>query len=230
MPAGLLWLMVVAMGVFQGCNPPMGWLPALARGLETRRALAPFGVAARYAFGHFLAIVVVLAPVAALIALVLRDPAPLMPAIGAAMVGFGLFKCLRPRHPRFLARIPPRRALRWSFLMSLTHCGSPLMMLATLIDLIWREPVYFRLRLDPLTRLTHDLGAAFLIALVMSATLLAASSAIAAVLGRTIGLRALARVWINFDLPWSFACIAMGLMALVMGEPRLAALCGLAAR
>lgn len=230
MRAGTLWLMVLAMGLYQGCNPPMGWLPTLARGLETGAKWPPLSVAVVYALGHFLAIAAVLAPVALAFALALPDPAPLMPAIGAGLVGFGLYKLWRPRHPRFLARIPPRRSLRWSFLMSLCHCGAPLMMLATLVNLIWLEPVYFRLRLGVMPRLGHDLGAALLLALVMSAALLAASGAIAITLSRRLGLAALGRLWINFDLPWAVAFIAMGTMALLMGEPAFAALCGLAAR
>lgn len=225
MGPALLWAMVVGMGLYQGLNPPMGWLPALARGLETGRTSALILRAAALALGHSVAMLALLLPLAIGFALLLPDPSPMMAASGVLLVGFGAFKLWRPQHPRFIARISPRRPIRWSFWMSATHCGSPLMMLAPLINLIWLEPVYFGLRIAPRLRLSHNLWLALAIAAAMMMPLLATSSAVAVLLHRTLGLRLVGRLWFNLDLGWSLAFVAMGLMALMMGESHFVAYC-----
>jgi len=225
MGPALLWAMIVGMGFYQGLNPPMGWLPALARGLETGRTAPLIQRAAAIALGHYAAMLALLAPLAAGFAVLLPDPSPALAASGVLLLGFGLFKLWRPQHPRFIARIPPRQPVRWSFWMSATHCGSPLMMLSALINLIWLEPVYYGLRFGPGPRLSHDLGLAVLLAAGMTVPLLVTASGIALLFYRTLGLRLIGRLWFNLDFGWSLAFIAMGAMALAMGDPRLMAYC-----
>ena len=216
MGAASLWIMVAGMGVYQGLNPPMGWLYAVARGLERRSTGAVFGGTAALALGHYLAMLTVALPVALALAAVPTDAMAIEPWIGLALISFGLFKLYRPQHPRLVLRIPPGRPMRWSFLMALTHCGSPVMMLGPLASVLvllefggWLGPSVG-------ARLGWFAAAALAVPAAMAGALLLTSSAIAVLVYRRLGLAALTRFWINLDLGWAVLFLAMGVMALAM--------------
>ena len=209
-----LWVMAVAMGAYQGLNPPMGWLYAVSRALERRSAGAVFAGTASLAAGHYAAMLALLLPAALALALTRANPMALEPWLGAALIGFGLFKLLRPSHPRLLARIPPGRPMRWSFAMALAHCGSPVMMLGPLASVLFLlEPACPSLG----PRLCWFAAAAFAVPGAMAAAMLLTASAMAVLVYRVLGLKALTRFWINLDLGWAVAFLAMGAMALSMG-------------
>lgn len=218
MSATSLGLMVAAMGVYQGFNPSMGWLHAVSRALERRSMSAAVRGTAALAAGHYIAMLTVLLPAALLFAFVPMNLMAIQPWLGGAMIGFGLFKLYRPYHPRFLVRIPPHRPVRWSCAMALCHCGSPLMMLGPLVSvLMLLEPGGF---VGP--ALTPRVGwfaaAAFAVPAAMVATLLLTASGVAIAVYRRFGLRALTRLWFNVDIGWAVVFLAMGTMALMMGD------------
>lgn len=211
-----LWVMVVAMGIYQGLNPPMGWLYAVARGLERRSTGAVFGGTAAFAAGHYLAMLAILLPAALAIALARANPMAIEPWLGAALISFGLFKLYRPSHPRLLVRVPPCRPMRWSFLMALTHCGSPMMMLGPLASVLVLLELSGRVGPAVEQRLGWFVAAAFAVPAAMAAGLLLTASAMAVVVYRRLGLRVLTRFWINLDFGWAVVFLAMGGMALMM--------------
>ncbi|MCF3945399.1 hypothetical protein AiwAL_02200 [Acidiphilium sp. AL] len=221
MNQALPWLMAIGMGVYQGVNPPVGWLRAVARGLETNSTRAILLSTAALAFGHFLSMIVLLAPVSVVIAVLLADRLSMMTLMqagslaGFGLIGFGLYKILRPRHPKFLARISPDRPVRWAFCMGLTHCGSPVMMAPMLINLILVSAWVAA----PST--VAPIFGAVLIALAVSAAmavpLFLTGSAVAIAVVRRFGLRAITRYWVNLDLGWAVMFILMGIMGLTMG-------------
>jgi hypothetical protein len=129
----LSWLLVLALGVYHGINPGMGWLLAVSNGMQERRGAAVFRALLPIGAGHFLAMAAALLPFALLTAYV-SQVRLIGIAAGLALIGFGLYKLVRKRHPRFLARIKPAHLLLWSFLMATAH-GAGLMLL----------PVYLRL-------------------------------------------------------------------------------------
>lgn len=219
----LPWLMAIGMGVYQGINPPMGWLRAVGRGLETRSTRAILLSTWALAFGHFLSMVVLLVPVSVVIAVLLADRLSMMALMQAGslasfgLIGFGVYKILRPQHPKFIARIRPDQPVRWSFCMGLTHCGSPVMMVPMLINLIMVSA--WVAAFGPSSG-GQVLGAV-LIALVVSAAmaipLFLTGSVVAVAVVRRFGLRAITRYWINLDLGWAAMFILMGIMGLRMG-------------
>jgi hypothetical protein len=208
--------MILAMGLYQGLNPPMGWLAAVGRGLETRSGRAVLVSTATHAAGHYCAMAAVLVPAAVLLAVSGLEPVAFLPWLGAVLVGFGLFKLHRPAHPRFLVRLRPRQRFRFSFLMALTHCGSPIMMLGPLVSVL--------MLLDAAgVAGRHAAARAFgfgLLALALSAlmvlTLLAAASLIAWIVWRRLGLGALTRLWLDLDRLWALVFLLMGAMDLAM--------------
>jgi hypothetical protein len=111
----------------------MGWLFAVALGLQeqtgsaVRRALWPL------ALGHGLAIgaAVLLAALAGFI-LPLRT---LKWVVAAILVGLGLYRLFRSRHPRYGGmRVTPRELALWSFLMASAH-GAGLMVLPLVLGM-----------------------------------------------------------------------------------------------
>jgi hypothetical protein len=224
MDSTLTWAMIVGMGVYQGVDPAMGWLAAAGRGLQQRAARPVIATVAALALGHYLAMISVLLPVALLMIWMTLHPAvhfglfwptPMMPVpfLGAALAAFGLFKLLHPRHPALLARIRPDRRIRWSFAAAVVHCGSPVMMLLPFLALA-----------APLaTPLCGARGMAFLmlpLALLVPAVMILPLFVVAGTIGlvvwRYLGLRALTRFWINFDIGWAVMNLMMAWMAVTM--------------
>ncbi len=216
MHVAAIMTMAALMGVYQGVNPGMGWLYATARGLERRSVASLLDGGARIAWGHYLGMNVVLLPVGWLLALTRVQPMLLMPWIGCTFIAYGLFKLARPNHPRILNRISPRHAARWSFVMTLTHCGSPLMMILPMLSLamITHAPA------QSMAGLSFRLSYYSLLALGVSAAMalpqLLFSLAMALTVYLRLGLKALTRYWYNFDIGWSFIFILMGAMAVRM--------------
>lgn len=208
--------MAALMGVYQGVNPSMGWLYATSRGLERQSAGALIDGGLRFAWGHYLGMNVVLLPVAWLLALTRVHPMILMPWIGATLILYGLYKVYSPGHPRLLARIPPQQVTRYAFVMALTHCGSPLMMISPLISLVMvgHAPAL------PWAGLPGVFADYSLLALGVTAAMalpqVVISIFIALVVYLRLGLKALTRYWLNFDTGWSVLFILMGLMAVRM--------------
>jgi hypothetical protein len=57
-----LWLTIVAIGLYHGVNPAMGWPLAVANGLTERNGRAVFATILPLGGGHFAAMAVVLVP------------------------------------------------------------------------------------------------------------------------------------------------------------------------
>jgi hypothetical protein len=132
-----LWFAIVAVGLYHGLNPAMGWPLAVANGLTERRAGAVFRTVLPLGGGHFAAMAVVLVPLAGLVWTTEWSRAIRLGA-GLLVVLFGLYKLMDRRHPRALARIPPTRLAWWSFLMATAH-GAGLMLLPFLLGLCGPE-------------------------------------------------------------------------------------------
>jgi hypothetical protein len=121
------WLALLGLGAFHGINPGMGWLFAVALGLQEQHRAAVWHALLPLALGHALAIGV------AVLAMYLAGqflPLGVLKWIVAAMLlGFGLYRLFRHRHPRFGGmHVGARDLAVWSFLMATAH-GAGLMVL-----------------------------------------------------------------------------------------------------
>ncbi|MGC9269829.1 hypothetical protein [Acidiphilium sp.] len=223
MNATILWLMAAGMGIYQGLNPPIGWLRAVGRGLETRSDRAVLLSTGSLAFGHFLSMAVLLVPVAVIIAGlpgVVLPMSALMRAgwfISFGLIGFGIYKLIRPHHPRFIVRIKPNQPLRWSFWMGLAHCGSAVMMVPMLINLTMVSTMAADMTDSATARLGADAGLAIVLSAAMTVPLFLTGSAMALAVTRRLGIGAITRYWINLDLGWAALFIVMGIMGVTMG-------------
>lgn len=206
-----LWVAVVASGVYHGINPGMGWPLAVSAGLMERSAGALAGALVYIALGHLLAMLLSLLPFALLSTLLFWRWHVQMGA-GVLVTGFGLALLAWRRHPRVLARIPPGRLVLWSFAIAVAH-GAGLMLVPIYLGLCrsgglghgWQTPNAMNIT---------DLGMAAAVSIVHAIAMLAAGAAMAWLVYRYLGLRFVARSWINLDMIWAVSLILVGGLSL----------------
>ena len=212
MPAAL-WLAVVASGLYHGVNPGMGWPLAVSAGLMERSSRALLAAFWPLTLGHLLAMLVVILPFSLLVALVQWHR---QIQIGASLlvIGFGIFRFVKRRHPRVLARIRPTQLGLWSFAVAIAH-GAGLMLV----------PIYLGLcRAADLNSgheatadlINADLGMAALVSVVHSVTMIAAGGILAWLVNRYLGLKFVCRSWFNLDATWAFSLILVGAISLMV--------------
>lgn len=125
------WAALLGLGAFHGINPGMGWLFAVALGLQEGRRRAVFRALVPIALGHALSIGVVVLVVGLAQAAIplewLRWP------VGAGLVLFGGYKLFRMKHPKWVGmKVSFRDLVTWSFLMASAH-GAGLMLVPVLL-------------------------------------------------------------------------------------------------
>src|SRR5215207_7037634 len=135
------WLTLALLGAYHGINPAMGWLFAVALGLQERRRAGVIRAFAPIALGHAASIAAAVALLSA--AQTLVDLAALRLIGAVVLVIFGLYKLLAPMsHPRWVGmRVNFRDLTAWSFLMATAH-GAGLMLLPVLLRLTGPTPAY----------------------------------------------------------------------------------------
>src|ERR1700738_3934091 len=159
------WLTLVLLGAYHGLNPAMGWLFAVALGLQRRSRGAVVGALVPIALGHEASIAVVVALVA--ITQVFAVSEAIRPVGAIALILFGLWKLRKPlSHPRWVGmRVSKRDLVVWSFLMSSAH-GAGLMLFPVILGL----PAATHLE-DPLPTGVQDVMAVLLHTAAMLATM-----------------------------------------------------------
>jgi hypothetical protein len=206
------WLALFLLGAYHGVNPGMGWLFAVAHGLQEKsrravaRALVPIGL------GHALSIAVVVLGVG--FAEFFFSQGFLTRVFGLALILFGLSRLWRERHPRWVGmRVGFTGLTLWSFLMASAH-GAGLM----LIPILLASPAAFATGHSMLMPAGHaSVLSAKLLAVVAVHTLglLLVAGLVAAVVYEKLGLAILRRAWINLDRIWALALCATGVLALL---------------
>lgn len=206
------WLGVLLLGVWHGVNPGMGWLFAVALGLQEGRGSAVWRSLSPLAVGHALAVGMAVA-----VAVLVGQWVPLEPlrwAVAGILVAFGAWRLLRGRHPRWVGmRVSPSQLATWSFLMASAH-GAGLMLMPFVLG--ERAPggagAHHMMHagivpgLDPAgmvglgTTLAHTAG------------YLLATGLVALLVYRRLGLRQLGRLWVNLDLVWGAALVVTGVL------------------
>lgn len=125
------WAALLALGAFHGINPGMGWLFAVALGMQEGRRRAVFRALVPIALGHALSIGAVV-----LVVGLAQEVLPLewlRWPIGAGLVLFGGYKLFRMRHPKWVGmKVSFRDLVTWSFLMASAH-GAGLMLVPVLL-------------------------------------------------------------------------------------------------
>jgi hypothetical protein len=214
------WLTLALLGAYHGINPAMGWLFAVALGLQERSRAAVLRAFLPIALGHAASITAVVALVS--IAQALVDLTTLRLVGAAALVLFGLYKLLAPMsHPRWVGmRVNFRDLTTWSFLMSTAH-GAGLMLVPLLLRLPRGDAHAAHDMADHAGHAAHMqmAGAATaptseLAAVALhTAAMFLVMAAVAVVVFEKVGLAVLRRAWVNLDLVWAVALIASGALS-----------------
>jgi hypothetical protein len=214
-----LWAGVVAIGVFHGLNPAMGWPLAVANGLGERRNAAVLATWVPLGLGHLLAMALVLVPFA-MLAWMLQWGQEIRLGIGGLVMLFGIARLVRPHRHRWTARIRPTQLALWSFLMATAH-GAALMLLPILLGLC--EPVSLDMpgnaslptfdHTSMMALMRSSVGVAVTVSLVHSVAMIGSGLGVAWVVYRFLGLQALRTAWLDLDAVWAVALIASGAAA-----------------
>jgi len=207
-----LWLMLL-LGAYHGLNPGMGWLFAVALGMQEQKRSAVARSLVPIATGHALAIGgVVLA--AAFLGMTL----PLVVihySVAAILIGLGIFRLARHQHPRWVRmQVGFRDLTVWSFLMASAH-GAGLMVVPVLLGSAAVE-AHDRMGGHNHISPTASPLAGILATGVHTIAYLAVTGLIAWVVYRKLGLALLRKAWLNFDLLWAAALVATGLVTLLI--------------
>src|SRR5580704_15208012 len=127
------WAALFVLGAYHGVNPGMGWLFAVALGIQKKNAFAVWQSLVPIAAGHFVAIGLVVA--AAAIAGAVLPLRYVKVAAAAVLFAFGLFRLIGKSHPRWGGmQIGFRDLAIWSFLMASAH-GAGFMLLPILLKM-----------------------------------------------------------------------------------------------
>ena len=207
-----LWVMLL-LGAYHGMNPGMGWLFAVALGMQQQKASAVARSLVPIAIGHALAIgSVVLA--AAFLGRAL-PPAAIRYPVAAVLIGLGTYCLIGHRHPRWVRmQVGFRDLTVWSFLMASSH-GAGLMVLPVLLGSSAVEAA------DHMAGHSHTSAVAsplvgLLATGVHTFAYLAVTGVVAWVVYRKVGLALLRRAWFNLDVVWAAALLVTGMITLVM--------------
>lgn len=212
------WAALAGLGAFHGLNPAMGWLFAVALGLQqgnrgsVLRALGPI------AAGHALSVALVVAALAALRVFV--DVLALQIGSAVALIGFGLYRLLARHAGKVGMRVSGAQLLLWSFLMATAH-GAGLMLAPVLLEMPMSSAHAHHGHMMPLPA-SEEAGASFTaivatalaVVAVHTFAMLVVAGAIAVIVYEWVGLAFLRRGWINLDLVWLLALIGAGVILL----------------
>ena len=202
------WAGLLALGAFHGVNPGMGWLFAVALGMQERRRSAVWRAMLPLALGHGLAIAAAIA-MAVLIGAVVPLRA-IQWAVSIVLLALGISRFFRHGHPRWVGmQVGMKDLTVWSFLMASAH-GAGLMVL----------PLVLAAAAGP--HHAHHLAATTGTLSGVSATVvhsvgyLAVSAGVALVVFEKLGVGLLRKAWFNLDLVWAVALVVTGIVTVAM--------------
>ena len=207
---------VFGLGMFHGINPAMGWLFAVALGLQEQKRAAVLRALPPMVVGHALSVGIIIAAV--LVARITVPHRNLKIAAAAILFAFGLYRLLRSRHPNWVGmRVGFGDLTLWSFVMASAH-GAGLM----LVPFFLQSPAAAG---EAHHHDAHQMHAwafanfsapSLLIAAVVVHTLgyLVTTALVAIVVYEWVGVSILRRAWFNIDLIWMLALMITGVFIL----------------
>lgn len=199
------WAALFALGAFHGINPGMGWLFAVALGMQEHRQSAIWRALLPLGAGH--AVAVAGAVLAAILAGAIVPVDPLRWSVAAILFVFGIRRLVRHRHPRWASmRVGMGRLTLWSFLMASAH-GAGLMVVPVFLGM---TTVAAHGSHHPLTPTAHT-TTALLATSLHAAGYLLVTALVAVLVFEKLGVAVLRKTWFNLDLLWGIALAGSGL-------------------
>ena len=202
-------MMLLGLGAFHGLNPGMGWLFAVALGMQERRRTAVLAALLPLGLGHALAVGVAVA--IAVVAGVVIPINWLHWILAGTLISLGVSRLFTHRHPRWASmRVNGGALTFWSFLMASAH-GAGLMVV----------PVFLSMPIEnshchAMSGSTMTFTGALLATGVHSLGYLLMTAIIAVVVFEKVGLGILRKAWFNLDLVWATTLLGTGLVCVFL--------------
>jgi len=208
------WHVVFFLGAYHGINPGMGWLFAVALGMQQGSARGVWRAVAPIALGHIAAVGSVL--LIAGLAQVIVPLSTMKVVVACLLVVFGLYRLWRHGHPKFVGmQVGFRDLVLWSFLMASAH-GAGLMLLPFVMNMsghVFAATGSHAHHSAMVASSTVPWVAALALGLHTAAYFLVLAG-VAWLVYHKLGLGILRKAWLNLDLIWSGALVGTGLFVL----------------
>jgi hypothetical protein len=201
---------LVALGAVHGLNPGMGWLFAVALGLQEQSRRALWRALPPLALGHAGAIAIALAGAA-----ILGQALPLATLrwlVAAVLVSLGVFRLVRHSHPRGGFRVTGRELAVWSLLMATAH-GAGLMVLPLVLHNAAPAHAHTGMLM---AGLAPSLAPGWSATALHTIGYLGVTMLAAVVVYERVGVGVLRRAWFNLDLLWAGALIVTGVITALL--------------
>lgn len=203
------WAVLLGLGAFHGLNPGMGWLFAVALGMQERRRGAVLGALLPLGLGHALAVAVAVA--VAMIAGVVIPIDWLHWILAGTLISLGATRFFSHRHPRWASmRVNSRTLTFWSFLMASAH-GAGLMVVPVFLSMPMGSGHCHGMAGPTMTTTT-----ALLATLVHALGYLLVTAVISVVVFEKVGVGVLRKAWFNLDLVWATTLLGTGVVCLFL--------------
>jgi hypothetical protein len=208
---------LAGLGAFHGLNPAMGWLFAVARGMQERSRTVLLRSLPPIALGHLASVAIIAAVVSATESVVAANVVGIVG--GLALVGFGLWRLLSQRHFRWAGmRLSERQLVGWSFLMSSAH-GAGLMLLPVLAAGV-SSKAHAMTNMPTMAPTPQGTPAAALEGLaaagIHTIAMFAVMATCAILVYEYVGLNVLRRAWFNVDKLWAAVMVGAGALTIAL--------------
>jgi hypothetical protein len=207
------WTAMLLLGAYHGLNPGMGWLFAVALGMQRQSVRGVWCALPPIALGHALAVSAVVA--AAAIAGVVVPMDVLKTVIVAMLIVLGSYRLWRHRHPRFGGmQVTFRDLTVWSFLMASAH-GAGLMLLPWVMTMPANVSAASGVHAGHAMSMSAGPTWIGMLAIgVHTVSYLSVMTLAAVLVYRKLGLAFLRRAWLNLDWVWAGALVVTGVAVL----------------
>jgi uncharacterized membrane protein len=207
------WNAMLILGAYHGINPGMGWLFAVALGMQAGNVRGVWCALPPVALGHALAVGVILA--LASVAQMLVPLATLKIVVAGCLLMLGSYRLWKHRHPRFGGmRVGFRDLTLWSFLMASAH-GAGFMVLPFVMALPAHVLASGHQHAGPVVAGTAVPSIGLIAVGIHTFAYLTTTAVIAQVVYRKLGLKLLRTAWFNMDWMWAGALIVTGILVLL---------------
>jgi hypothetical protein len=205
------WQGVALLGAYHGVNPGMGWLFAVALGMQQGSARGVWRALLPIALGHGLAVALVLALSAA--AQLLMSLASLRLVVASVLIALGLYRLWRHRHPVYGGmQVGFRDLTIWSFLMASAH-GAGFMVLPLVLG---GSDVHAAGAGHAHAAASPAVGSSLSALTVHTLSYLAVTALVAWIIYSRVGLAILRTAWFNLDWLWACVLVLTGTIVLLV--------------
>jgi hypothetical protein len=205
------WGAMALLGVYHGINPGMGWLFAVALGLQHGTARGVWRALPPIVAGHAAAVGAVLL-IAGLAQLIV--PIGVLRVVVASMlIVLGLYRLRRHGHSRFGGmQVGLRDLTMWSFLMASAHGAGVMLLPLVMPSAAVSAASHHHAHAAPAA---IGIAASGLAVAVHTLAYFTAMALAAWIVYRRLGLSLLRTAWFNLDWIWAGALVVTGVIVLL---------------